>query len=141
MRVRGSFAVALLAAGLLSFAAQAQTFMAQLDGASEVPPKQTQGMGELKATLDPATKVLSYTLTYRDLSGPAVAAHFHGPAAPGANAGVQVPIKPPASPAKGTARLTDAQIAELMDGKWYVNVHTKANPGGEIRGQVMRGGM
>ncbi len=39
---------------------------------------------------------------------------------------------------EGTATLTDAQTAELMDGKWYVNVHTAANKGGEIRGQVTK---
>ncbi|MDB5424047.1 MAG: hypothetical protein JWQ29_1463, partial [Phenylobacterium sp.] len=40
------------------------------------------------------------------------------------------------SPIKGTATLTDAQIADLNAGKWYFNVHTAANPGGEIRGTV-----
>jgi hypothetical protein len=141
MKLRASFAAALLGGMLLSVAARAQMFMAHLDGASEVPPKQVSGTGDLTARLDPATKVLTYTLTYQGLTGPAVAAHFHGPAAPGANAGVQVPIAPPASPAKGSVKLTDEQIADLKAGKWYVNVHTKANPGGEIRGQVMSGGM
>lgn len=141
MRVRASFVAALLAAGLLASAAQAQTFMAHLDGASEVPPKDTKGTGELTAKLDPATRTLSYTLTYSGLSGPATAAHFHGPAAPGANAGVAVPIKKPTSGVTGSAKLTEAQVADLEGGKWYVNVHTKANPGGEIRGQVMKGGM
>jgi len=37
----------------------------------------------------------------------------------------------------GTAVLTDAQIADLTAGKWYANIHTQANPGGEIRGQVV----
>ena len=141
MQKSGLFATALLAAGLLSFTAHAQNFMAHLDGASEVPPTNSKGTGELQAKLDPATKTLSWTLTYQGLTGPAAAAHFHGPSSPGANAGVQVPIKPVASPAKGHAKLTDAQIKELTDGQWYVNVHTKAHPGGEIRGQVMRGGM
>ena len=142
MKIRASFAATLLAAGLLSFAAQAQSFTAHLDGASEVPPKDSKGTGELTAKLDAATRTLSYTLTYRDLSGPAGAAHFHGPAAPGANAGVAVPIaNAGSSPVKGTATLTEAQMADLEAGKWYVNVHTKANPGGEIRGQVMKGGM
>jgi len=40
------------------------------------------------------------------------------------------------SPASGKATLTAPQIADLEAGKWYVNVHTAANPGGEIRGQV-----
>lgn len=141
MMARTSFVVTLFAAGLLSFAARAQVFTAHLDGASEVPPTSSKGTGELTAKLDPGTKTLTYTLTYSGLTGTAAAAHFHGPAAPGANAGVVIPIKPPASPAKGSAKLTDAQIADLEAGKWYVNVHTKQHPGGEIRGQVMRGGM
>ncbi|MEA2847637.1 MAG: hypothetical protein QOG78_2918, partial [Rhodospirillaceae bacterium] len=62
------------------------------------------------------------------------------------NAGVVVPVPAPAtgglaSPLKGDATLTDAQAADLAAGKWYFNVHTAANKGGEIRGQVMKGGM
>ena len=70
-------------------------------------------------------------------TGPATGAHFHGPAMPGANAAVVVPFTGPiASPITGTATLTDAQIADLSAGRWYINIHTAANPGGEIRGQV-----
>jgi hypothetical protein len=66
-------------------------------------------------------------------------AHIHGPAAVGANAGVVVPFKAPVtSPITGTATLTDAQMADLEAGKYYANVHTAANPGGEIRGQLMK---
>jgi hypothetical protein len=41
------------------------------------------------------------------------------------------------SPIKGTATLTAAQSADLLAGKWYVNLHTAANGGGEIRGQAL----
>jgi hypothetical protein len=138
MRFRPTFAAALLGAGLLSFAAHAATrhFAAHLDGASEVPPKQSGGSGELTATLDTATRTLTYTLTYSGLSGDATAAHFHGPAAAGKNAGVEAPIKPATSPAKGSIKLTPSQVSQLESGLWYVNVHTQANPGGEIRGQI-----
>ena len=62
-----------------------------------------------------------------------------GPAAAGANAGVAVAIpNATSSPAEGSATLTDAQAADLTSGKYYVNVHTAANPGGEIRGQVTK---
>jgi hypothetical protein len=44
----------------------------------------------------------------------------------------------PASPANGTATLTDAQAADLQGGLWYINIHTNANRGGEIRGQVVK---
>ena len=71
------------------------------------------------------------------MTGPVTAGHFHGPAAAGANAGVVVPFAGSlASPITGSATLTDPQIADLKAGKWYVNLHTAANPGGEIRGQV-----
>ena len=65
-------------------------------------------------------------------------AHFHGPAEPGKNAGVAVPITPATSGSEGSATLTDAQTADLLAGKYYVNVHTEANKGGEIRGQVTK---
>ncbi len=42
------------------------------------------------------------------------------------------------SPVSGQATLTDAQAADLLAGRWYINLHTAANPGGEIRGQVTR---
>jgi hypothetical protein len=71
------------------------------------------------------------------LSGPASAAHFHGPAAPGQNAGVIVPFPNPESPIRGEATLTEAQAADLLAGRWYVNVHSRAHPGGEIRAQVV----
>jgi hypothetical protein len=114
-------------------------FYAALDPASEVPPKSGAGKGDARATLDTATKQLSYTVIFEGLSGPATAAHFHGPAAKDANAGVVVPFTAPVtSPYHGTATLTDDQIRDLEAGKWYVNVHTAANPGGEIRGQMVR---
>jgi hypothetical protein len=136
----GAFA-GLLATGLLSDGAQAETLMfhATLNAATEVPPKASPGTGTLEATLDTASKTLTYTTTYSGLTGPATMEHFHGPALAGVNAPVVVPFKDPASGSKGSTTLTDAQIADLQAGKWYVNVHTAANPGGEIRGQVMQG--
>jgi hypothetical protein len=110
---------------------------ATLSGASEVPAVGGQGRGMAAITLDKSTKMLTWEVTYSGLTGPAAAAHFHGPAAAGANAGVLVPIAVSASPMKGSATLTDAQIADLTAGKWYVNIHTADNKGGEIRGQVM----
>ncbi len=134
-------ALAAAYAGLLSVAAHAESkmFHATLDDASEVPPKTGDGKGMLDATLDTATKTLTYTLTYSGLTGTPSMAHFHGPAAPGANAGVLVPIPVAPSPIKGTATLTDAQISDFESGKVYVNIHTQANPGGEVRGQVTAG--
>ena len=117
----------------------ADKMKATLDGASEVPPVTTAGKGTADVDFDPATKKLSWKLTYSGLSGPATAAHFHGPGEPGKNAGVAVAIPNAASsPAEGSATLTDAQAADLTAGKYYINIHTATNPGGEIRGQVTK---
>jgi hypothetical protein len=137
-------------AGLFGLAASAVLFAAgmagaatlhfttTLKGADEVPANTTAGTGLVAATLDTATKTLSYKVLYSGLTGPATMAHFHGPAAPGVNAGVQVPVPTSAltSPMMGTATLDDGQIADLEAGKWYFNIHTAAHPGGEIRGQL-----
>lgn len=133
----------LATAALLSLApaafAQAVNYKADLKAASQVPPNDSKGTGTLAATYDPASKKLTYTVNYKDLTGPATAAHFHGPADAKSNAGVVVPVNGAVtSPIKGEATLTDAQAKDLADGKWYFNVHTAANKGGEIRGQVMK---
>ena len=132
----------LAVAGLaLAGCAHAETlnFRANLSGAQEVPPNTSPGTGQVTATLDTDTKLFTYSATYSGLTGPATAAHFHGPADPTANAPPVVPIPNPASPITGTATLTDAQIADLRAGKWYLNVHTAANRPGEIRGQLTAG--
>ena len=111
----------------------AEKMKATLNGASST------GKGTADIDYDAATKKMSWKLTYSGLSGPATAAHFHGPAEAGKNAGVALAIpNATSSPAEGSATLTDAQAADLMAGKYYVNVHTAANPGGEIRGQVTK---
>jgi hypothetical protein len=140
-KVMIKFALCATAAVALAFAvspAQAKTwhFTAKLDGASESPPTTSKGTGSAKLTYDDATKKLTYEVDYKGLSGDAVAAHFHGPADKGANAGVELPITTGPSPIKGEATLDDAKAADLAAGKWYVNIHTAANPMGEIRGQV-----
>ncbi len=135
-----AFAIALGATALAGPAlAEKVAMKATLNGASEAPPTTTKGAGTADIDYDTATKTLSWKLTYSGLTGPATAAHFHGPAEPGKNAGVAVPIPNAASsPVSGSATLTDAQAADLLAGKYYVNVHTKDNPAGEIRGQVTK---
>jgi hypothetical protein len=114
------------------------TLTTKLDGATEVPAVKTDGTGTATVTLDTATKKATYEVTYSGLSGPSSMAHIHGPAAPGTNAGVVVPLKNSPSPLKGDVTLTDAQITDLLAGKDYINIHTAAHPGGEIRGWLSK---
>ncbi len=127
-----------IAAFLVWSLAQAEEIKFRADLAAG-PGVTSSGKGTATATLDTNTKTLTWTVDYSGLSGPATAAHIHGPADPGANAGIVVPFTGNlASPIKGSATLTDAQIAQLEAGKWYVNIHTEANKPGEIRGQLVR---
>lgn len=108
---------------------------AVLSASSEVPPNGSSATGSATIKLD--GEMLSWSVSYSGTTGPVTAGHFHGPANPGANAGVVVPFAGSmASPIVGSKQLTPAQILDLKSGKWYINLHTAANPGGEIRGQV-----
>jgi hypothetical protein len=117
------------------------SFTVQLTGAQQVPPVQTAGTGSAAITFDPSTRAITWTVTYSGLSGPATMAHFHGPAEAGKNGPVVVWLSkqgsPAPSPFNGEATLTPEQAQQFMAGEWYVNVHTQAHPGGEIRGQVV----
>lgn len=136
----GLAALACIAAFALATPAMAATvnLKADLKAASEVPPTDSKGSGSVTATFDTASKKLSWKGNVSGLSGPATAAHFHAGEA-GKNGGVVVPIAGADKGAfEGSATLTDEQAADLMAGKWYVNVHTAANKGGEVRGQVTK---
>lgn len=112
---------------------------ANLSGQNEVPPVQTQGRGSADVSYDKSSRMLKWKVDYSGLSANPVAAHFHGPAAPGSNAGVVVNIAPGGvrNPIEGQATITEQQAQDLLAGRWYINVHTPQNPNGEIRGQVV----
>jgi hypothetical protein len=130
-----AFAVALVL-GVPANAA-AISFKADLTGAQETPPTDSKGKGAADVAYDAATKTLTWTITYSDLTGPATAAHFHGPAKVGAKAAPVLPIVGDLkSPIKGKATLTDQQAKDLQAGLWYFNIHTAKFPDGEIRGQL-----
>jgi hypothetical protein len=109
-------------------------FKADLKASSEVPPAQSSGDGNAMVTLDTEKKTVAWKTTFSGLSGDATAAHFHGPAAPGENAGPAVDISGKIE--EGSASVTDDQIKDLQAGKWYINIHTAKYPDGEIRGQL-----
>jgi hypothetical protein len=136
--------VSCIALSPLSFAlttsAWAEVFhlKAILTASAEVPPAASAGSGTGLFTYDTNTHQLTFTVVFGNLSGPATAAHIHGPAQPGSNAAVIFPFMTLMSPIRGTNTLTDSQAAALLTGEYYVNVHTDANRGGEIRGQILK---
>ena len=132
------FAAATMLLPFATASAETITLKADLKGSNEVPPNSSPASGTAEATLDTTSKLLTYTITYKDLTGPALGAHFHGPVEAGKNAGIVLPFKSVQSPIQGSATLTDQQAADLLAGKWYANIHTAANPGGELRGQMMK---
>ena len=116
------------------------SFKVDLNGAQQVPPVRTGATGTADLTYDPATRVLTWDVNHSGLSGQATMAHFHGPATQGENAPPVISLSENgaavSNPIKGQATLTPEQAQQMTAGEWYINVHTQANPGGEIRGQV-----
>ena len=140
MKITVLTAAALLALTPAAFAAS-ETFSADLKPSAEVPAVDSKASGTITATYDTASKKLTYTATYKDLSGPATMAHFHGPAAPSQNANILVDISPAhsplGSPKHGCVPFTKDQAKLLSKGLVYINVHSTMFTGGEIRGQVL----
>ena len=137
---RSVFFLSTLAAASALAPAFADTikYQADLSGASEVPPNDTGAKGTIEATYDSAAGTLSWSGSYSGLTGPAVAAHFHGPAAAGANAPPVVPVDASKSPFEGSAKISAEVAKDFADGKIYFNIHTAKNKGGETRGQLAK---
>ena len=135
--VLASAVVAISGCGMMGLQSNMVAFTTQLRATNEVPPNASVGSGSVDAAFNKDTNLLRWKANFSGLTGPATGAHFHGPAAVGSNAGVVVPWPGPiSSPLEGSTTLTAAQAADLMAGRWYANVHTAANPGGELRGQM-----
>lgn len=116
-------------------------FAAVVGGGQETPPVSTAGNGTLTATYNATTNLLSYTLTWTSLTGPPTAMHFHK-APVGVAGGVVNGIDGFSATAAGTltatATIDETEEMDLMEGKFYVNIHTDLYPGGEIRGQLIK---
>lgn len=130
---------ALVALALFTFSASAEvhTFTYDLDGAQS--GTSSTGTGSGSASYDDVSGIFSWNYNYSGLSGTVTVSHFHGPALPGVNGGVQVGVPTPLNnPNTGTATITPTQGADLINGLWYLNVHSTVNTAGEIRGQLTK---
>lgn len=144
MFTRRFFASAMMGiACLVGMAASAHadfyTFTANIDGSQEVPSSGSLGTGLGLVTYDDTTNLLTWDITFSNLSGPATGMHFHNAPA-GVNGPVVVNIgniSGLGSPSIGNATITPAQGLDLLNNNWYINIHTASFPGGEIRGQVL----
>ena len=99
---------------------------ADLNGSNEVPPTRSRGSGYFEAVYRPSTKVMEYRLNLVGLSGPITMGYMHGPAEPGENAQQIAPINIPIydNTIWDGVTLTEEQSADVLAGRWYVNVMT-----------------
>jgi CHRD domain len=109
----------------------------------EVPANNSSASGTADVTYNKNTKMLTYTLNWSGLTGNATMAHIHGTAPRGTNAGVKHDLtnvlkKETSGSFTDSVKIDASDIKEdsLLSGFYYFNIHTPANPGGEIRGQI-----
>jgi hypothetical protein len=108
---------------------------ATLDGKQQVPVNSSPGTGTFTGTYDKATRVISYTITYKDMTGNPTLGHFHQ-GAPGVTGPISVPFPQLTSPITGTATLSQADGDMLLKGSFYANLHSAMYGGGELRGNI-----
>ena len=138
IRIQNSGVVVALAVSMMFAAAAAQAemlkFTTEMTGTAQVPPNDSAAIGTAEITLDTEAKTVTWVYTHEGLSGDMTAAHIHGPATATEAAGPVIDTT--GETMEGSAPITDAQVAELMAGMYYFNVHTEKFPDGEIRGQL-----
>jgi len=133
---RASAALVLACALAPVAAAQKVCLVATLDGAQEVPPNPSTAKATAVVMLDRSANTLTYNLIYTGLSSAESAAHIHGFAASGVNAGIKF-VLPLGDVKAGMVSYAEADEANYLNGLAYFNLHTTTNPGGEIRGQLV----
>ena len=115
-----------------------KTFIAVINSGQEVPSNSSSSFGNAHLVFDKTTDMLCFSISYNTLTSPEIAAHFHGPASAGSNAGIQFGL-PPGSPKNScVGPLSNQQRKDLEKGLFYINVHSSGVPTGEIRGQVLQ---
>jgi CHRD domain-containing protein len=112
------------------------SFRAELNGENMVPRTDSAAEGYVRATYDTQSRRLSWSGAYSGLSSKVTRIAFHGPTTPAAAAGMVQRI---GSLSAGSTTLSDAEAAQLIGGYWNITIQTRSHPGGEIRGQVVRG--
>ena len=129
--------------GVLTFAgpaaADTYTYSVSMSGAEEVPPVVTGGTGLCIVTFDDVTGACSVSGSFSGLTSNATLAHVHGPAAPGANAGILITLTETGGTSgsvSGSGTIAPGNIADFLNGLMYLNIHTVNNGTGEIRGQI-----
>jgi hypothetical protein len=121
-------------------AADIHTYTVNLTGSEEVPPVSPAGVGACTVTLDDVTGLVTVVGSFTGCTSTATAAHLHGPAAAGANAGILIGLTETGGTAgniTGSGTLSPANVANMLAGLTYLNLHTLNNGGGEMRGQVV----
>ena len=119
-----------------------------LTGANEAPANTSTGLGSMDVNYRKDTKILNYKVTWSGLTGNPTLMHIHGLAPAGFSVGVVQTIlsasNPSLFPANGGSytgflKVDEAVVKEvdLLNGLYYMNIHTAANPGGEIRAQII----
>ena len=117
------------------------SFSKTYSGTQEVPPNSSPGTGTIVGAYNSITNTIFYSINFSGLTANTTAAHFHTPAAPGANAGVTIahagfPTGVTSGAYSKSDVLTNAQETNLLAGLFYSNIHTTVLPGGEIRAQI-----
>jgi hypothetical protein len=112
----------------------ASLYQAVLSGEEETPPVETEASGHAVLALSEDTAELIYRVSAENID-PLTMAHIHK-APPGVPGDVIFPLDTSTMPLSGTLAITTEQIFDLLQGNYYVNLHTAANSSGEIRGQV-----
>jgi hypothetical protein len=134
-------ALALLLAAQTPTQAKIVKLTADLKGSEETPPSTSNGSGAFHGLYDTTTKKLSWKISYSGLTGSVTRADFHGPAGAGAYGSIKVSVNANQSPIEGSANLTEPSEKRLdealLNGNFYINLHTAAHPNGEIRGQIL----
>jgi hypothetical protein len=117
-----------------------RTVTVALSGTQEVPPVNPSSSGTATVTLNVNNGIVTVDGTFTGLSSQVMVAHIHGPAPVGVNAPILIPLTVTGTTSgtfAGTGPLDVTQVADLIAGQMYINVHSATYPAGELRGQIM----